>query len=71
VLRCDEKNIKEHYVFNVCGVVITTNHKTHAIRSGRRAGLGDATGNATGGFGWKKYQRNQASPTGFEPVHRP
>lgn len=29
VLRCDEKNIREHAVFNVCGVVITTNHKTN------------------------------------------
>jgi hypothetical protein len=27
VLRCDEKNIKEHSVFNVMGVVITSNRK--------------------------------------------
>ena len=26
VLRCDEKNLREHAVVNVCGVVITTNH---------------------------------------------
>jgi hypothetical protein len=25
VLRCDEKNVREYSVFNVCGVVITTN----------------------------------------------
>jgi hypothetical protein len=31
VLRCDEKNIREHAVMNVCGVVITTNHKTNGI----------------------------------------
>lgn len=28
VHHCDEKNLREHYVPNVCGVVITTNHKT-------------------------------------------
>lgn len=27
VLRCDEKNIREHDVFNLLGVVITTNHR--------------------------------------------
>jgi len=31
VLRCDEKNIREHAVMNVCGIVITTNHKTAGI----------------------------------------
>lgn len=31
VLRCDEKNIREYSVLNVCGVVITTNHKTDGI----------------------------------------
>jgi hypothetical protein len=31
VLRCDEKNIREYSVFNVCGVVITSNHKTDGI----------------------------------------
>jgi hypothetical protein len=31
VLRCDEKNVREHAVFNVCGVVITTNHKAGGI----------------------------------------
>jgi hypothetical protein len=31
VLRCDEKNIREHAVFNVCGVVITSNHKADGI----------------------------------------
>ena len=31
VLRCDEKNIREHYVMNVCGVIITTNHKSDGI----------------------------------------
>lgn len=28
VLRCDEKNVREYSVLNVCSVVITTNHKT-------------------------------------------
>ncbi|MDA8350999.1 MAG: DUF5906 domain-containing protein [Pseudomonadota bacterium] len=26
VLRCDEKNLREYSVLNVCGVIITTNH---------------------------------------------
>jgi hypothetical protein len=31
VLRIDEKNIREYYIFNLCGVVITSNHKTDGI----------------------------------------
>jgi hypothetical protein len=31
VLRCDEKNLREYVVFNVCGVVLTTNYKTNGI----------------------------------------
>jgi Family of unknown function (DUF5906) len=31
VLRVDEKNLREHSVPNVCGVIITTNHKTDGI----------------------------------------
>jgi hypothetical protein len=31
VLRCDEKNLREHSIFNVCGVIITTNHKSDGI----------------------------------------
>jgi hypothetical protein len=31
VLRVDEKNLREHAVFNVCGVVVTTNHKADGI----------------------------------------
>lgn len=31
VLRCDEKNLKEHNVFNCCAVIITTNHKSDGI----------------------------------------
>ena len=31
VIRVDEKNLREHQVFNVCGVIITTNHKTDGI----------------------------------------
>jgi hypothetical protein len=31
VLRCDEKNLREHDVLNVCGVVITSNHKSDGI----------------------------------------
>ena len=31
VLRVDEKHIREYSVINVCGVVITTNHKTDGI----------------------------------------
>jgi hypothetical protein len=31
VLRCNEKNLREHSVFNVCGVIITTNHKADGI----------------------------------------
>jgi hypothetical protein len=31
VLRVDEKNLREHSVFNVCGVILTTNHKSDGI----------------------------------------
>jgi hypothetical protein len=31
VLRVDEKHLHEHYVFNVLGLLITTNHKTDGI----------------------------------------
>ena len=31
VLRVNEKNLREHYVPNVTGVIITTNHKTDGI----------------------------------------
>ena len=31
VIRVDEKNLREHYVANVCGVIITTNHKTDGL----------------------------------------
>jgi hypothetical protein len=31
VLRVNEKNLREHYVPNVAGVIITTNHKTDGI----------------------------------------
>src|SRR5262249_32973495 len=31
VLRVDEKNLREHYVLNCCGIIITTNHKTDGI----------------------------------------
>jgi hypothetical protein len=27
VIRCDEKNLREHAVLNVCGVIVTSNHK--------------------------------------------
>jgi hypothetical protein len=31
VLRCDEKNLREHAVFNVCGLIVTTNHKSDGL----------------------------------------
>jgi Family of unknown function (DUF5906) len=31
VLRVDEKHLREYYVFNVAGFIITTNHKTDGI----------------------------------------
>jgi hypothetical protein len=31
VLLCDEKHLREHSVFNVCGVIITTNHKSDGL----------------------------------------
>jgi hypothetical protein len=31
VLRIDEKHLREHYIFNCCGVIETTNHKTDGI----------------------------------------
>jgi hypothetical protein len=31
VLRIDEKNTKEYNVFNCCGLILTSNHKTAGI----------------------------------------
>lgn len=31
VLPVDEKNMRKYYVFNLCGVIITSNHKTDGI----------------------------------------
>jgi hypothetical protein len=31
VLQCDEKNIREHPIFNLCGVIVTTNYLTGGI----------------------------------------
>ena len=31
VLRVDEKHLREHAILNVCGVILTTNHKTDGI----------------------------------------
>jgi hypothetical protein len=31
VLRCDEKHLREHYVFNTMGVIVSTNHKSDGI----------------------------------------
>jgi Family of unknown function (DUF5906) len=31
VLRCNEKHLRQHYIVNVTGVIITTNHKTDGI----------------------------------------
>jgi len=31
VIRCDEKNLREHAIANVMGVIITTNHKSDGI----------------------------------------
>jgi hypothetical protein len=31
VINCDEKNIREHPVFNICGVIMTTNYKEGGI----------------------------------------
>jgi hypothetical protein len=31
VLRVDEKNLREYYVFNLCGVIITSNHKSDGV----------------------------------------
>ena len=31
MLRIDEKNLREYAIFNVCGVIITSNHKTDGI----------------------------------------
>ena len=30
-LRVDEKHLREHYILNVCGVAMTTNHKVDGI----------------------------------------
>jgi hypothetical protein len=30
-LRVDEKHLREHYIINCCGVIVTTNHKTDGI----------------------------------------
>ena len=31
VIRVDEKNVREYYVFNCCGVILTTNYKTDGV----------------------------------------
>lgn len=31
VLRCDEKHLREYHILNVCGVILTTNHKTDGL----------------------------------------
>ena len=31
VLRVDEKNLREHDVVNVCGIIMTTNHRTDGV----------------------------------------
>lgn len=31
VIRVDEKNLREHAIFNVMGIILTTNHKTDGI----------------------------------------
>jgi len=31
VLRVNEKHLREYYVMNCCGVIITTNHKADGI----------------------------------------
>lgn len=31
VLRVNEKNLREHYIVNVCGIIITSNYKTDGI----------------------------------------
>lgn len=31
VLRVDEKNLREHYIVNVLGLIITTNHRTDCV----------------------------------------
>jgi hypothetical protein len=31
VLRVDEKHLREYYIFNCCGVIITTNYRTDAL----------------------------------------
>ena len=31
VMRIDEINLREYYVFNLCGVIVTSNHKTDGI----------------------------------------
>jgi hypothetical protein len=31
VLRCNEKHLREHAVFNVCGVIITSNYKSNGV----------------------------------------
>ena len=31
VLRVDEKNLREHSIFNVCGIIVTSNHKADGI----------------------------------------
>ena len=31
VIRVDEKNLREYAVFNVCGVILTSNHKTNGL----------------------------------------
>lgn len=75
VVRVDEKNLREHYVVNVCGVLITTNHKTDGIyvpADDRRHYIAwsDATKEEFAAQYWNKlYQWYAAGGTGHVIAH--
>ena len=62
VLRVDEKNVREYSVMNVCGVIITTNHKLDGIylpEDDRRHFVA-----------WSEKTKEDFSPEYFERLYR-
>ncbi|MGY4828192.1 primase-helicase family protein [Sphaerotilaceae bacterium SBD11-9] len=61
VIRCDEKHLREHAVPNVCGVVITTNHRTD--------GLYLPADDRRHFVAWSEVEREHFSPVYWHELH--
>ena len=62
VIRVDEKNLREHYVRNVMGVIITTNHKTMGIYL--------PEGDRRHYVAWSPRRREDFAPDYWTGIHR-